>query len=140
MSPATPDPFGLATLPRGRGELVLVVDDEAGIRDSLTLNLESHGYRVLAARDGADAVTLYARRGSEIDVVLSDMMMPVMGGLGLVRALRTINPQVKFIAMSGVEIGAQEAKAADAEISHFIPKPYSAEIMLQTLSRVLRGE
>jgi two-component system cell cycle sensor histidine kinase/response regulator CckA len=129
-----------ATRPRGRGELVLIVDDEDGMRDSIRLNLESHGYRTIGAHNGAEAVTIYAERTSEIAVVLTDMMMPIMGGLGTIRALRAINPHVHVVAMSGVEAGVNAAKGADGEVPHFIPKPYTAENLLQTLSRVLRGE
>lgn len=127
-----------ATLPHGRGETVLVVDDEAPIRGVLTQMLERYGYRVLTARNGAEAVSVYTQRAGDIAVVLTDMMMPVMDGPAVVQALRKLNPQVKMVGMSGARIG--QAKSAEVELAHFIPKPYTTEIVLQTLSRVLRGE
>ncbi len=70
-----------ASLPRGNGETVLMVDDEASILTITSQTLEAFGYRVLTARDGAEAVAVYAEHKDEIAVVLTDMMMPVMDGL-----------------------------------------------------------
>jgi CheY-like chemotaxis protein len=127
-----------STHPRGNGEVVLVVDDEITIRGILTDMLERYGYRVLTARHGAEALSIYAQHTAEIAVVLTDMMMPVMDGPATVRAIRQIKPDAKVIGMSGARLGS--ARSAEVELPHFIPKPYTAELVLQTLSRVLRGE
>ena len=128
---------GEADLPRGNGELVLVVDDEARIRTITKQTLEAFGYRVLLASDGADAVAIYAREQKEIAVVLTDMMMPVMDGPSTIQVLIKMNPEAKIIAASGMSANGPLAKATCANVKHFLPKPYTAETMLRALSCVL---
>ena len=121
-------------LPRGHGELVLVVDDEPAVRQITQLTLEAFGYRVLVAVDGTDAVAVYARRGDEIAVVLTDMMMPVMDGPATIRELRKMNPAVRIIAASGLDANAH---GVGLDIAHFLPKPYAADRLLTTLRDAL---
>src|SRR5262249_43755867 len=91
-----------ADLPLGHGELILVVDDEAAVRDISRLTLESHNYRVATATDGAQALGFYAEHKDAVQVVVLDMMMPVMDGDAAVRALESLNPKIKIIAASGL--------------------------------------
>jgi nitrogen fixation negative regulator NifL len=125
-------------LPHGRNELVLVVDDEESIRKLTQRVLERFGYRVLLAVDGAEAVSLYTPRRKEIDVVIIDMSMPIMDGPAAIVALKAVNPEVRIISSSGASDGGT-AKVRDAGVRHFIPKPYTAETMLNTLHEVLHG-
>lgn len=127
----------VAFLPRGRGELVLVVDDEAAIRQITQCTLEAFGYRTLLAEDGPQALAHYARRGSEIAVVLTDMMMPVLDGASTIRALKAMNPEVITIATSGVGNETQTHAATSAGCHRFLAKPYSAASLLTTLDEVL---
>lgn len=124
-------------LPRGQGELVLVVDDEASVRKITQQTLEAFGYRVVTAQNGAKAISIYAVRQHEISVVLTDMMMPVMDGPALIEALQWMQPSVRIIASSGLNANGRVAKATDAGIKHFLPKPYTAEKLLQMLRKVL---
>jgi PAS domain S-box-containing protein len=124
-------------LPRGDGETILIVDDETAILDITRQTLESFGYKVITAEDGAEAIALYAMHRSEIAVVLTDMMMPVMDGAALIAALRRINPGVQIIITSGNNANVNAAKAANANVHHFLAKPYTAEVMLSTLSNIL---
>jgi two-component system, cell cycle sensor histidine kinase and response regulator CckA len=126
-------------LPRGSGELVLVVDDEEAIRIVARRMLERFGYRVLVACDGAEAVSLYARHHEEIAVVLTDMSMPIMDGLALITRLEAMNPQVRIIRSSGLMSAAESTSVVGAGVQHFIPKPYTAGAVLKTLQRVLGG-
>ena len=126
-------------LPPGHNELVLVVDDEEPILNLAQQMLKRFGYRVLLAANGVEAVSLYARRQKEIDLVITDMLMPIMDGPATIVALKAINPNVKIIGSSGLVSEGGEAKARQAGIRHFIPKPYTAETMLNTLREVLRG-
>ena len=128
-----------AEIPRGNGELVLVVDDEDTVREILHQTLETFGYSVLLAADGVEASTLFTARQHEIAVVLTDMMMPVMDGLATIQVLRRINPQVLIIAASGLGGKDMVAKATEAGVKHFIPKPYTAEMLLKTLAQVLKS-
>ena len=139
-APATgPDETQRPKLPRGRNELVLVVDDEPAIRDVARQILERFGYRVLLAVDGAEAVSIYASRQKEIAVVITDMIMPNMEGSAAIIALRAINPEVKIIASSGAASDRSMARVRDTGIRHYIAKPYTAEVMLNTLHEVLHG-
>src|ERR1019366_8753946 len=120
-------------LPRGHDELVLVVDDEEPIRNLAQKVLKRFGYRVLLAADGAEAVSLYQSRRNEIALVITDMMMPVMDGPATIVALKAINPEVKIVSSSGMASEGGVAKAMAAGVKHFIPKPYTADILLDTL-------
>jgi PAS domain S-box-containing protein len=120
-------------LPLGHNELILFVDDEQVIRTVVQKILERHGYRVLTAANGAEAVSLYAAQGQEIAVVITDMHMPIMDGPATIIALQTLNPRVKIIGSSGLAANGGVAKAASAGVRHFLPKPYTAEKMLHTI-------
>ena len=125
------------THPRGNGELILVVDDEAAVRAITQETLESFGYRVLTAADGTEAVSLYARQHGAVDVVLTDMMMPVMDGPATIQVLMQMNPDVKIIAASGLNADGVAAKAAGMGVKHFLPKPYTSLALLMTLKKTL---
>lgn len=125
-------------LPRGQGELILVVDDETSILHITKQTLETFGYQVVTAEDGAQAIGLYALHRDKIAVVLTDMMMPVMDGPALIAALRRINPKVRIIAASGLNANANMTRVAHVGVQHFLAKPYSADTMLSLLKKVIR--
>jgi len=129
-----------AKLPRGHNELVMIVDDEVPILKVARKTLERFGYRVLPATDGAEAVNLFKTRQQDIAVVITDVAMPHLDGPATVSALRTINPKVKIIGSSGLSTVGGHARIKDAGIQHFIPKPYTAETVLQALHDVLRKD
>jgi len=135
-SEARKEQSGEFSLPRGNGETVLVVDDEAPIVIITSKTLEAFGYRVLSAANGADAVDVYVRHRNEIAVVLTDMAMPVMDGSTTIRVLMRIDPAIKIIAASGHNATAV-AKASEAGVKHFLTKPYSAGNLLNTLRAIL---
>jgi len=127
----------LLSLPRGHGEMVLIVDDEASVLTITSQTLQAFGYRVLTATDGAEAVVIYAKHQNEIAVVLTDLMMPVMDGPSTIRALLRINPSVKIIAASGLNSSRGFTTFPDARIKHFLTKPYTARTLLKTLREIL---
>ncbi len=126
-------------LPRGNGELILVVDDEAAVRQITRQTLEAFGYSVVLAADGAEAIATYASRKDEIAVVLTDIMMPVMGGHVVMAVLSRINPKVRIIATSGQNFSGEIAGSTE-QIRHFLPKPYSADVLLKKLREVVQGK
>jgi PAS domain S-box-containing protein len=126
-----------ADLPRGNGETVLVVDDEASILTITGQTLQAFGYRVLTATDGADAVGVYARHMDEIAVVLTDMMMPVMDGPAMIHALMRMNPAIKIVAASGLNANGSVAKVSGVGVKHFLTKPYTAGTLLRTIRAIL---
>ncbi len=124
-------------LPRGNQELVLLVDDEAAVREITRQTLEAYGYRVLLAADGVEAVTLYSKHQNDIALVLTDMRMPVMDGSTTIQVLMKMNPEVCIIAASGINSNSGIAKAAGTGVRQFLPKPYTAETILRALHHVL---
>ena len=126
-------------LPRGDGEMILIVDDEASIRQLVRQMLESSGYRVITASDGAEALAIFRERKNEIDLVLTDMMMPVMDGAETIRNLLDADPDLSIIAASGLNADGRFSRDAQAGVRHFLPKPYSAETLLTVLRRELDG-
>jgi PAS domain S-box-containing protein len=131
------DDLPAPAVPRGQGQLVLVVDDEDAIRQVTRRALEANGYRVLVAANGALAVALFAQHIGRVDLVLTDMMMPVMDGPATILALRQIRPNVRIIGASGIEHNGMLAQAVGAGLKHFLPKPYTADVLLRTLADAL---
>jgi two-component system cell cycle sensor histidine kinase/response regulator CckA len=130
-----------AMLPTGAGELILIADDEAAVRQITRVTLETHGYRVVEAQDGAEGVALYAQHRDEIRLVISDTDMPLMNGAAMIRSLERINPRVKVITTSGL---AANTKTPDSTPSRVgcgvpLPKPYTAEQLLRTVHSVLNS-
>ena len=127
-------------MPRGRNELILVVDDEAAVRQITRQTLEAFGYRVVVAADGAEAVAIYATRAAEIDVVLTDITMPVMDGLTTIRVLRKINPEVRIVCASGLSAKSHVTQATSLGVKCFLSKPFTAGGLLKALRQVLSSE
>ncbi len=125
-------------LPRGHGELILVVDDEPAIRDITKTSLQTYNYKALTASDGIEAITIYAEHQQEISVVLTDMMMPTMDGLTTIRTLQKINPRVKIIAVSGLASSDKLTEVAKIGVKTFLAKPYTAKELLTTLQGIIR--
>ena len=125
------------SLPCGHNELVLVVDDEKAIREVAQKTLEHFGYRILTATNGAEAISIYRQQRDQIAAVIIDMAMPVMDGHAAIAALKGITPEVRIISASGLDTESDTAKATDVGRRHFIPKPYTTEVLLQTLHGVL---
>ncbi|MDP9199477.1 MAG: PAS domain S-box protein [Pseudomonadota bacterium] len=138
-SPEPSEPGGKrpVTLPRGRGETILVVDDDESLRMIAAAILEHYGYRVVTAEHGAEALEKYRERPAEIALVLTDMAMPVMDGPALVAALRAINPGLRMICSSGLASATDMAEVRAAGVRHFVPKPYDAETILTVLRQAL---
>lgn len=142
--PAVPPPLAVETVenaappPEGNGELLLLVDDEGVVREATRVVLEGHGYRILCADSGADALAVYADRWPEIALVLTDLMMPLMDGHSTMVAIKKINHRAKVIAMSG--LARKEGRTDDVgrEFAAFLPKPFSVAQLLQTIDDVVR--
>lgn len=123
-------------LPRGNGELILVVDDEAPIRAMSKTILETYNYRVLTANDGIEAIALYSQHQNEFEVVLMDMMMPLIDGQVVIRTLQKMKPQVKIIAVSGLVTKDISTELKDS-CCDCLAKPYTTEALLTTIHRVI---
>jgi len=124
-------------LPMGQGELLLAVDDEVSVLTMTKETLETYGYRVVTARDGAEAVAIFTANRDEIKGVLTDMLMPHMDGPATIRVLKRIDPSIRIIAASGLMDGEKVKDATGLERIAFLMKPYTAEKLLTTVHRVL---
>jgi PAS domain S-box-containing protein len=132
---AVPKPDRRA-LPGGT-ETVLLVEDEAAVRSSASRLLERYGYTVLEARHGADALRIFEANEARIDLVLTDIVMPEMGGRELVERLRTHRPGLMVLFMSGYT---EQAIAADGVMppnTGFLDKPFTVDGLMRRIREVL---
>ncbi len=124
----------------GAGDLILVVDDEAAIREATKSSLETYNYQVMTASDGVEAVSVYAEYQQSISVVLLDMMMPIMDGSLTICTLQKINSAVKIIGISGLLSNQNIAENAGVGVKAFLSKPCTAKELLQTINLVIAGD
>ncbi len=120
----------------GQGELIIIADDEAAIREITKSTLEAYGYNVLDAGDGSEAVALFAQHSNEVALVLTDMVMPVMDGAATIRALRKMKPDLKIIAATGYTEEARYYELLDA-VDAVLKKPYTAGTLMKSITQVL---
>jgi PAS domain S-box-containing protein len=120
-------------------ECILVVDDEVAVRRVVDRLLRASGYRPLLAQNGDDALDVMRQRGREVSLVLSDVMMPKMGGVSLAAALREQYPEVPVMLMSGFgETDSVQQQLARHDVT-FVQKPFSArELLTQVRSSLAR--
>jgi two-component system cell cycle sensor histidine kinase/response regulator CckA len=124
---------------RGNGELVLVVDDEPQIRDITAAMLSRNGYQVLTANDGAEAVTIFATRGAEIHVLITDLIMPNLDGAALANIAQHLNPKLKVLAISGLSSAGRSGKTEKFE-GAFLFKPFKIQTLLTSVYNLLHPE
>lgn len=110
-----------------RRKTILVAEDEASIREVARIALEGHGYRVLMAADGEEALALLERHGPEIDLVVTDLVMPRLGGVELRREASRLAPHVRFLLTTGY--GQRDVPAVGGQRAHEAPlqKPWTIE-------------
>ena len=121
----------------GDGRLILIVDDEADVREIIRAALEKAGYRTLEAPDGADGLGTFADHKDEIAAVITDASMPLLDGVVLSRAIRKIAPETKIIAMSGLLSSPQISQLEAAGVDAFLTKPFTAKKLLADLTALL---
>jgi two-component system, cell cycle sensor histidine kinase and response regulator CckA len=128
-------------LPPAKGELLLVVDDEKPFLQVAQALLEGHGYRVLTAGDATEALAIFAIRKDEIKLVLTDLAMPFMDGIALIRTVRKMKPDVRVVASTGQ--GSQKQRAhelADLNVHACLTKPYNKNKLLKILHDALHHQ
>jgi CheY-like chemotaxis protein/two-component sensor histidine kinase len=142
--PALPDSAELSQVAEepsgfvGHGEWVLVVEDDPVLRRALTDALEALNLHSLHAEDGADGLQLYRREQEKIELVVSDLIMPEMGGRKLLQELRRIDPDVKMVFMTGYPLGSQTYDLYGAKQVTWIRKPFTVNELSRAIGRVLR--
>jgi len=122
-------------LPIGRGQLVLLVDDEPGVREVASRTLETFGYRVRSEAGGREALAFFDDHGDEVDILLVDMMMPGLDGPGTINAIRERRSDLPIIASSGLS---SREDVDELHVQGFLAKPFTAEELLETVHVVLK--
>jgi PAS domain S-box-containing protein len=121
----------------GKNELILLVEDEESIRSILQRTLLKHNYRVLVASDGAEALGVFAQNATKIQLVVTDILMPVMDGAQTVATLRRLNPHLPILAMSGLPVHRAEFEKKFGPRFRFLTKPFEIDHALQLVREVL---
>jgi two-component system cell cycle sensor histidine kinase/response regulator CckA len=124
----------------GRGELILLVDDEPVVREVAQTVLEQLGYRALTAEGGHEALEIYKERGPEIDLVLLDLMMPRMRGEQVFRLLREINPDLRIVISTGNPELLDRLPDLQTHAAGFANKPYRVSDLGKSLREALEKE
>jgi CheY-like chemotaxis protein len=117
-------------------ETLLVVDDEQDVLDIMRDWLERDGYKVFATSDSAVAMDIYRRIFHEVALVISDIVMPGIDGKEFIRQIKTVNPEVKVLAVSGYSRYVAE-KDEIREIDGFLQKPFESYYLLSVVRRIL---
>lgn len=139
--PTAPEPIG-GQVPfhealTGGTETILVVDDEAQVREAARRVLQTVGYEVLAATNGQEALDLHAAREGKIDLVILDLSMPVVSGEEALRVFRARSPDLPVILSSGYPPEDHERLARELAVSAILAKPYHAAKLLALVRNVL---
>jgi two-component system, cell cycle sensor histidine kinase and response regulator CckA len=124
-------------MPEVGNETLLLVEDEAAVRASVRRLLEWHGYTVIEARNGADALRAYDAQEGNIDLVLTDVVMPEMGGHELVEQLRARRPDLRVLFMSGYNERALTSNGSIPAGTGYLEKPFTVENLMRRLRQVL---
>ena len=127
----------LATMPQGQGENVLVVEDNPSVRAVLSDGLTQLGYQVIEAQNGQEALDILQSYGNKIALVVSDVVMPGMGGIALFRAMQEQNYPQPVILMSGHPTSTEVDKLRAEGLTDWVSKPPKLAVLSQALHRAL---
>jgi two-component system cell cycle sensor histidine kinase/response regulator CckA len=128
-----------SVLLEGKGEIILFVEDEEKLLEAGREMLESLGYRVLAAVDGREALGVYESAG-KVDLLLTDVVMPEMGGKELIRALRKADPDLKAVAITGHLLAEDLEDLKEAGIMDVVYKPFDVSALAQMVRNALDAD
>jgi PAS domain S-box-containing protein len=131
-----PEPTALAPVRRHGNEKILLIDDEAMIRQLGQKTLQQHGYQVLLAENGLQGLTIYQREMGKIDLVILDLSMPQISGRDTLKHLRRLDPNVRVLFSSGFSAETVTETEADGVVG-FLSKPYSPIDMVDQVRVVL---
>lgn len=126
--------------PGQRHDTLLIVDDERLMLRLLEKFLSQHGYHVLVASDGVQAIEIYRRYKRRIDAVLLDMRLPKTTGEEVFRRLKKENAAVKVVMASGFLAANIKTEMASAGVKRFVDKPYVLDELLEVFQNVIENE
>ncbi len=119
----------------GEGKTILVIEDEAAIREITKASLETHDYKVLTASDGVEALVVFSENKKDISTVIVDLMMPNMDGISTIRILQKMNPDIRIIVVSGTSIKKETSSVLTSlSVESVLNKPYTSEQLLKCLA------
>jgi two-component system cell cycle sensor histidine kinase/response regulator CckA len=124
----------------GRGETILVVEDDTATRNAICEILESQGYTVFFAEDGAVALTELEARGGAVELIISDLVMPNMGGRDLYDEVSDRYPHIKMVLITGYPLGGHTRELLDHQRVTWLQKPLTSEALAQTVQFMLKTE
>jgi CheY-like chemotaxis protein len=130
----------LPALPTGQGETILVVEDDATVRKALMESLELLNYRVLEAVNGQEALAVLKQHGDGIDLLLSDVVMPGMGGKALLHALRESALAIPVVLLTGHPLEKEMEKLRAQGMADWLPKPPELEKLAEVVARALEAD
>ena len=126
------------TLPLGHGETILVVEDNIATRAALCSSLDLLNYHTLEATNGKEALEIFTQHRADVALVLTDLVMPVMGGKALAQRLYQQAPDLNIIVMSGHPLDPETGMRITESVRDWMHKPPSLEHLAETLARVLQ--
>jgi CheY-like chemotaxis protein len=133
-------PLGISDdLPAARGT-ILVVEDEAFVREAACDILEGEGYRVLRARNAAEAHAAFCRQETTVQLLLSDVVLPDQNGPALAKAMQAACPTLKVVFISGYPLNTVTRYGLKAGQMSYLPKPFSAMSLLGKVKQVLESK
>jgi two-component system cell cycle sensor histidine kinase/response regulator CckA len=129
----------MSALPAGnsRAETLLIVENEAAIRNLLQMALQKNGYTVLTAESGREALEIVREHTGTIHWLISDVVMPEMHGPELVRQASPLRPEMRTLFMSGYMDDALEDRGLPSTNVNFIQKPFSPRVIAQKVREIL---
>jgi len=119
------------------GETILVVEDDNDLRNMISQALKRQGYKTLEAADGKEGLLLFDKYRQEINLIVTDIVMPVMSGFKLIELLMPVSPHLKVLYMSGYHDNARSEAAVLKPEENFIAKPFSLEDLAIKVRKVL---
>jgi CheY-like chemotaxis protein len=134
--PASANPFP----PRARGELILLVEDEATVRNMLSTVLLNHGYEVVTARDGVEGLGHFRKHQTKVALVVTDINMPKSNGRNFAELLRPIKPGVPILFMSGLESNGSGRDPGKRSKDPFLLKPFKPASLLHSVHQLLHPD
>lgn len=134
---AVPQETG-AEFVEGKGQVILVVEDNFPAQLALCEVLETAGYKTIAASNGREALELYDQTSCKIPVVVSDLVMPVMGGDALFAALKKRDPHIKIVVMTGYPKEGENRSLLEDGVANWLQKPFSANEMVTAVTEALQ--
>jgi PAS domain S-box-containing protein len=131
------DEFETREMPAFGTETILLIDDDDRVREMAREMIQEHGYKVLMARSGEDALEIYAGDKDDISLVILDLIMPGMGGKKCLKELLRIDPNVRVLIASGYSSDGLAKDEKRSEAKGFVNKPYDAKAILSAIRKVL---